>query len=207
MGRLTRYLALLICAGLLVVITPWKLAEAGTPVTLYQSFAGNMNFVATGGTLRSQSDAVNPCSLTPTNTSTSPLSGIPGTATITAAYLYWAGSGSAGDYTVTFDGSSITADRTFVENYNATYDFFSGFKDVTAQIAAKANPNVNYSFGGLAVDSGAPYCGVNAVLSGWGLLVVYEDAAEPLRVINVFDGFQYFRGSSVTLTPSNFRIP
>ncbi|MEL7298243.1 MAG: hypothetical protein AAGJ86_11320, partial [Pseudomonadota bacterium] len=30
---------------------------------------------------------------------------------------------------------------------------------------------------------------------------------EPLRVINVFDGFQIFRGGSITLTQSNFFVP
>src|SRR5690606_32618158 len=46
-----------------------------------------------------------------------------------------------------------------------------------------------------------------AVLAGWALVVVYENVSEPLRVINIFDGFQFFRGSRIDLTASNFQIP
>ena len=45
------------------------------------------------------------------------------------------------------------------------------------------------------------------MVAGWGVVVIYQRAAEPLRAINVFDGLQYFRGSSVTLTPDGFRVP
>jgi len=204
--RLTRYMMFFMWAMVALGVTaPWQTAEAGVPITQYQSFAGNMNFTATGGTLRTQPDAVDACAVTNTNSAT--LSGIPVGATVTAAYLYWAGSGTTADYDVTLDGMAITADRTFTETFvlGQTLDFFSGFKDVTAQVAAKGNGT--YTFADLTVDAGAPYCNRSAVLSGWSLLVVYENASEPLRVINVFDGFQYFRGSALTLNPSNFVIP
>jgi len=203
---LTRYMMFFVWAMVtLGVIVPWQAADAGVPITQYQSFAGNVNFTATGGTLRTQPDAIDPCAVTNTNGAT--LSGIPLGATVTAAYLYWAGSGTTPDYNVTLDGVAITADRTFTETFilGQTLDFFSGFKDVTAQVAAKGNGL--YTFANLTVDTGAPYCARSAVLSGWNLLVVYENASEPLRVINVFDGFQYFRGSALTLNPSNFVIP
>lgn len=182
------------------------ISQAGVPVTLYQSFAGNMNFVETGGTLRSQPNSGNSCAVT--NSSSATLSGIPAGATITAAYLYWAGSGSTGDFSVTLDGSNLAADRTFTETFTAggtSYDFFSGFEDVTTLVAAKGNGS--YTFSNLSVNNGNPHCPVSAVLSGWSLLVIYEHAAEPLRVLNVFDGFQFFRGGSITLSPNNFLIP
>lgn len=202
---LTRYMMFFMWALTLGVFVPWQSAEAGVPVTIYQSFAGNMNFTATGGTLRTQPNTGDACAVTNSNSAT--LSGIPVGATITAAYLYWAGSGSTPDYNVTLDGVAISADRTFTETFTlgTDYDFFSGFEDVTAQVAAKGNGT--YTFANLTVNNGAPHCGVSAVLSGWSLLVIYESASEPLRVINVFDGFQYFRGSSLTLTPNNFVIP
>lgn len=183
---------------------------AGVPVTQYASFAGNINFTGTGGSLRTQSDAANPCTVT--NSGIGNLSGIPATATITAAYLYWAGSYDTGqgvppDYNVTLNGSNLSADRTFTEMFPYTNNlyFFSGFKDVTTIVASTGNGN--YTFNNLAVNSGFPHCNVSAVLSGWSLVVIYEDAAEPLRVINVYDGFQYYRGSQITLTPSNFLVP
>ncbi len=45
------------------------------------------------------------------------------------------------------------------------------------------------------------------MLSGWSLIVVYEDPAEDLRAVNLFDGFQFFRGNSLATTLSNFRVP
>ncbi|NJO13064.1 MAG: DUF11 domain-containing protein, partial [Gammaproteobacteria bacterium] len=67
--------------------------------------------------------------------------------------------------------------------------------------------NASFTFGGLTVTTGAPHCGSSAVLAGWGMVVIYERAAEPLRAINVFDGLEFFRGSSLTLTPDGFRVP
>jgi len=201
MRQLTGALALV--AAMLVT---WQSANAGVPITLYQSFAGDLDYIATGGTLRTQPNTGNACAVT--NSGSATLSGIPAGSTITAAYLYWAGSGSTPDNNVTFDGVAVSADRSFTETFTfggTNYDFFSGFEDVTAQVAAKGNGT--YTFANLAVNSGAPHCAVSAVISGWSLLVIYENTAEPLRVINVFDGFRFFRGSSITLTPNNFTIP
>jgi len=209
---MAKYFRILIAAILALCLA--ATSHAGTPISLYQSFGGYHNFVGTGGTLRTQPNTGNSCAVT--NSGSAPLSGIPGGSTITAAYLYWAGSYSpdAGstrttpDYTITFESQSLTADRSFTEtfNYNGTnYDFFSGFKDVTAIVASKGNGT--YSFADLSVNNATPHCSVSAVVSGWSLLVVYEHPGERLRMINVFDGFQYYRGSEITLIPSNFRVP
>ena len=71
----------------------WLLAPntSATPIALQQSFAGNLDFVVTGGTLRTQSNAGNACAVT-NGTVNASLSGIPVGATIRAAYLYWGGS-------------------------------------------------------------------------------------------------------------------
>ena len=76
---------------------------------------------------------------------------------------------------------------------------------MTSAVVAKGNGT--YSFGGLSVNYGTPHCSVQAVLAGWALVVVYEHASEDFRVVNVFDGFEYYRGSQITLIPSNFEIP
>ncbi len=204
--RLFAHIALSVWVLATGLFMPWHSAEAGVPVTIYQSFAGNMDFTATGGTLRTQSNTVNACTVT--NSNSAALSGIPVGSTISAAYLYWAGSGSTPDYNVTFDGVAVSADRTFTETFTLGRTFFSGFKNVTAQVAAKGNGT--YSFANLTVDNTdatAPYCSRQTVLSGWSLLVVYENTSEPLRVINVFDGLLYYQNSSLALTPNNFLIP
>src|SRR5262245_26033283 len=74
-------------------------------------YTGNVNFVATGGSLRAAENNVNPCSLNPT--SSQMLSGIPAGATIRAAYLYWGGSGATVDANVTLNGTGVTASQTF----------------------------------------------------------------------------------------------
>lgn len=184
------------------LIHPLALA---TNVTLYNSFAGNLNFVTAGGTLRTNVDGVDSCAVTSGSVSGS-VSGIPSGATITAAYLYWVGSGSTGDYAVTFNGTNVTADRTFTEAFfldPTTYDFFSGFKNVTSLVSG----NGSYSFSNLTVTNVTPYCEVSGVVAGWGLVVIYSHPSEDFRVVNVFDGLQQFRGSAITLHLSNFQIP
>ncbi len=200
---------------LLIVVSTSSMVAHATPVAFFQSFAGNINYQITGGTLRTQSNAGDACAVT-TGPVSATLSGIPGTATITAAYLYWAGSGPTPDNNVTFDGTAITADTTYIENFSVgpfSLDYFAGVRDVTTIVDTKAGgPNGTYSFNNLTVTNtdiggGGSYCATSAVLSGWGLIVIYEDASEDLRVVNLFDGLQAFRGSSITLTPSNFVIP
>ena len=176
------------------------------PVSFYQSFAGYINFQMTGASLRSQPNGGGTAACQVNGSADADLISIPAGATIQSAYLYWAGSGSTADNQVTFQGVTINASRTFSEtfNYNGTdYDFFSGFADVTALVTG----NGTYTLSDLTVHTGSPHCGVSAVLSGWSLMVIYAHPGEPLRVINLYDGFRYFQNSQITLNPSNFQIP
>lgn len=201
-ARVTAWLLLTLFASASVWADP-------VSVTPNLTFAGNVDFTVTAGSLRTQSNAGNACAVGASDTQT--LAGIPAGSTITAAYLYWAGSGPNMDSTVTFNGSTVSADRTFTDNYSIggiSLDFFSGFADVTSIVSG----NGSYTFSDLTVTNtnlpdGGTYCTNAAVLAGWGLAVVYENPAEPLRVINLFDGFQPFRGSQIQLTPSNFVVP
>ncbi len=172
------------------------------PITRSARFIGNIDFVTTGGSLRSS--ATNTCTVN--STSTAALSGIPSGSTIVAAYLYWGGSGPTVDPTVSFGGSNVTASRTFTTTFNnagTNFPYFGGFANVTSRVTG----NASFTFGGLTVNTGSPHCDSSAVVAGWGLVVIYSRAAEPLRAINVFDGLQYFRGSSITLTADGFRVP
>jgi uncharacterized repeat protein (TIGR01451 family) len=174
------------------------------PITRFARFTGNVNFVATGGSLRTQADTGDSCAIG--TTSSRALSGVPAGASIIAAYLYWGGSGSNVDSSVTLNGNTVTASRTFQAVYdNAGTDlpFFGGFADVTNRVSG----NGTFTFGGLTINTGAPHCAVAAVQGGWGLIAIYGSPSERLRAINVFDGLQYFRGSALTLTPNGFRVP
>jgi uncharacterized repeat protein (TIGR01451 family) len=170
----------------------------------YVRETGRVNFVTTGGSLRNSS--TNTCSVT--GSSTTMLSGVPtvGTTTIVGAYLYWGGSGSL-DSTVTFNGSTVTAQRTFSTTYSGvspSLPFFGAMASIPANLV---NVNANNTFTNLTVNVGSPHCDVSAVVSGWSLIVVYSNPNERVRAVNLYDGLDWFRGSSVTLSPAGFRVP
>jgi uncharacterized repeat protein (TIGR01451 family) len=185
-------------------------ARADTPIALFQSFRGNLNFTGTEETLRVK-DNSKPCSLVSSSTGIyAALSGIPKGATIKSAQLYWAGSGTSPDYTVTFDGVSITAPtaRQYVATAaanNTTYTYFSGAADVTNQVAKKGNGT--YTFSGLRVSIGEPWCSVQAVVGGFSLVVIYSHPDEPFRMLNLYEGFKDFRDTSLSISLSGFNVP
>ncbi|HUQ10318.1 MAG TPA: hypothetical protein VM146_08370 [Steroidobacteraceae bacterium] len=163
-----------------------------------------MNFVTTGGSLRNS--ATNTCTVT--GSSTTALTGLPtvGTTTIVGAYLYWGGSGSL-DSSVTFNGSTVTAQRTFATTYSGVSPSLPFFGAMAAIPANLVNVNANNTFTGLTVNTVSPHCDVSAVVSGWSLIVIYSNPNERVRAVNLYDGLDWFRGSSVTLNPAGFRVP
>jgi MSHA biogenesis protein MshQ len=195
------------CLFLLLALMT-SVARADTPLTLFKTFTGNVNFTGTVATNRYNSFFSN-CAVYGSNTALSvALAGIPSSATVLSAQLYWAASGDTPDYTVGFESGTVTSTR--ARSYTSSsigggFDYFSGAVDVTPQVIARRNGN--YQFYGLAADNGSPYCGSQAVLSGFSLLVVYSDASQPYRTLNLYEGFQYFRNTSYTTTMTGFRIP
>jgi uncharacterized repeat protein (TIGR01451 family) len=172
-------------------------ARADTPVTLFKTISGNVTFAGTQNTRRTTVNgaAAGACADTPISAT---LAGIPATATILSAQLYWASSG-ASDTTVNFDGTTLTApaSRQYISNAGAYY--YGNAADVTAQVSARRNGS--YAFSGLAVANGTKYCG------GFALLVVYSDPGEQSRVLNLYEGFQAIQGGGITFTMNNFRLP
>jgi uncharacterized repeat protein (TIGR01451 family) len=207
-AHLPRFLGVL----LLLVSSVWNSsgAQIQTPIARSNRMIGNINFVATGGSLRTQADGSNSCTVG--TSSTQNLSGIPAGTTVVAAYLYWGGSATTNagsiviDSSVIFRGATVNAARTFTASYNnagTQLPYFGAVADVTSLV----NGNGSYTFSGLTVNNAAPHCAVAAVAGGWGLVVIYQGASERLRAINIFDGLQFFRGSAVSLTPDGFRVP
>ena len=183
-------------------------ACADTPLTLFKTWTGNVNFTGTVVTNRNNF-FFSPCSVYGSNTTLSvALAGIPASATVLSAQLYWAGSGDTPDYTVGFESGNVTSTRArsyTSSSVGSNYDYFSGAADVTAQVVARRNGN--YQFYGLTADTGSPYCAAQAVVSGFALLVVYSDASQPYRVLNLYEGFQYYRNNGFSTTMSGFRVP
>jgi hypothetical protein len=202
--------------GLLILLLAFAGGEAlaqtvDVPVSRSARFTGKINFVTTGGSLRTQPNTVDACAVGTTSSGT--LSGIPAGTTVVAAYLYWGGSAtttSGGaivvDSTVRLNGTNVTASRTFTGRYDNGGTLFPYFGAV-ADVSSLVTGNGTYTFRNLTVNTGAPHCASQAVLAGWGLVVIYQGTNERLRAINIFDGLQFFRGSSLTLTPDGFRTP
>ncbi|WP_371185710.1 hypothetical protein [Thalassotalea maritima] len=196
-----------------------QLVHARTPVELRDelSWAGHGNFIGTGGTFRDiiQGADAGCAFLADDAISTGTLYGMPNGATVAKAHLTWAASGPANDYDVTFNGVNVSADfgrRYVYENTAENISFYSGSKDVTQQVSAAigtANGGTyNFSFAGLTIEhTDTNYCNGGRAFGGWSLIVIYELASEPLRLVNVFEGFDSFWGSSLLLQPKNFRVP
>jgi uncharacterized repeat protein (TIGR01451 family) len=190
------------CAIIALSVVP--LAASAQPITRFARFTGTINFVATGGSLRTQPNTGDSCAVGASGTQT--LSGIPAGASIVAAYLYWGGSGAAVDANVTLNGQGVAAQRTFTATFNnggTNFPYFGGFADITNRITG----NGALTFSNLTVTTGAPHCGSSAVVAGWSVVAIYGSPDERLRAVNVFDGLEFFRGSSLTLNPDGFRIP
>jgi uncharacterized repeat protein (TIGR01451 family) len=180
-------------------------AASAQTVSFFWRDTGHINFTTTGGSLRNAANTTNACTLN--TTSSQALTGIPAGRTVDHVFLYWGASGNTVDSSVTLNGVTVNASRTFQKTFNngTAYNFFGAFADITS--LGIVTGNATYTFGGLTVATGTPWCGSEAVVGGWSLIVVYKDPAERLRAINLYDGLDYFYGSAVTQTPGGFRIP
>lgn len=177
-------------------------ARADTPLALWKSFDGNINFTGTQASLRTGSNTSGtPCAVLAPSTVRSANLVLPANAVVVSAQLYWAGSGTP-DSTVTFQNTEITATRRFTSaTIGNGFDYFGAAADVTNLVKTGGT----YNFSGLTVASGAPWCGSQGVVGGFSLLVVYKLATEPLRVLNIYEGFQALRNTQATVTANNFR--
>ncbi|MEW6371676.1 MAG: DUF11 domain-containing protein [Pseudomonadota bacterium] len=201
-GMLLRAPVLLLALALLGLCAP---AHADTPISLWKSFNGSVNFTGTQVTLRTRSNAVDACAVAPSTSNRSAELTLPAGATVLSAQLYWAGSGPA-DNSVSFEGKAVTAARRYSSaTVGNGMNYFGGAADVTATVKAKGAGN--YRFSGLTVSTGRPWCASQAVLGGFSLLVVYAHPNEPERVLNLYEGFRYVQNGEITFTATNFRWP
>jgi hypothetical protein len=176
---------------------------ANDPLTLFKGFDGEYDYTSTGGTLRTQSNGVNACTITTSssNTLTSP---IPNTGTVEAAYLYWAHSSFNRDEQVIFEGQTVNA--SFVYQTTLTNRNFYGYvSDVTSLVQGITNISTNvFDFSGLSIDTSNTYCGSATVLGGWSLMVFYEDPNLPAVNINLYQGFDGLSNEGTSFTLDSF---
>ena len=178
-------------------------AQADTAIKLWKAFDGRVNFTGTQVSLRTKSNSNGACTVASSSTNRTAKLTLPVGATVLSAQLYWAGSGTS-DSTVTFEGKSVTAGRKYTSStVGGGLNYFGGAADVTSVVKAKGSGT--YTFSGLTVSIGNPWCASQAVLGGFSLLVVYAHPTEPERVLNLYEGFRYVQNSEVVVSASNFR--
>ena len=193
----------------LLLLLAGAVARADTTVQQYTSFRGQVNFTGTVETMRTRdntSSSTSACSIT--DSISAKLTGVPTGATILSAQLYWTGSGSTADYSVVFDTVRVDATRQYSSRTVGNgMNYFSGAADVTARVRNKLNPNTTYTFSGLSINNGSPWCASQGVVGGFALLVVYSHPNEPFRLLNLYEGFQYFQNNGFTINLGNFNVP
>lgn len=202
----TAFQALLRCACvvLLLLVAP---ARADTAMSLYKSFSGNVNFAGTQVTIRDKASNASPCRVSADSVVQSASLGLPSLATVVSAQLYWAGSGSP-DTAVAMNGKTVDADAKRVYTSGTIgggLDYFSAAADVTEQVRLKGSGT--YTFSGLRVSNGRPWCDRSAVMGGYALVVVYSHWNETYRALNLYEGFRAMLDSEVKLDMANFRVP
>ncbi|EAT12005.1 hypothetical protein HF888_11520 [Bermanella marisrubri] len=194
-----------LCFVVLAIFTKQALAE--TPISLKQSFAGNLSFTVTGASFRPRSNNTGNGACFTNSSASASIGDVPSGANVIAAYLFWAGSG-APDYQVTLNGQTVSADFSSRHTYelDSNRRFFGGSADITSNIN---NPNRSYTLRNLSIEDDDNYCDTETVLGAWAIAIIYETPAEEFRVVNVYEGFQAFSGSTppLTLIPSNFKLP
>ena len=174
---------------LLNVLLLFSCSIFGQDISLFQQFNGRYDFVFVGNTLNPIENSFQniPAVYTTSSANLNLNSGD----IIEKAYLYWAGCGT-GDFDVKLNGQTVTPDRTFSLQRvvsNLVFDYFSAFKDVTAQVQATGNGT--YTISDLDVSSFIELHAQRSTnFAGWALIVVYKNTNLSLNQLNVYDGMQ-----------------
>jgi len=182
-------------------------ARADTAMYLYKSFTGTVNFAGTQVTIRDRGSNASACSVYGEKVGQSATLTLPSGASVVSAQLYWAGSGST-DSSVVMNSKTVTAPsgRIYTSaTIGGGFNYFSAAADVTDIVKLKGGGT--YTFSGLKVSSGSPWCDRSAVLGGYALVVIYTQKDETYRTLNLYEGFRAMLNSEVRLDMANFRVP
>ncbi|MGW9685648.1 beta strand repeat-containing protein [Flagellimonas sp. 2504JD1-5] len=173
-------------------------------LSLYDDFQGNFDYVLTGGTLRTNDDATDPCSITTTSSGNLTTILPPTGKTIKKAYLYWAHSSTVLDQNVTLEGQAVNADLVYGA-LTLGVQFYGYIADVTNIVTDLTDPwGETYDFTDLTVDNTGTYCSSTVVLGAWSLMIFYEDFSLPTSTINLYYGFDATQNSGTSFTLDNF---
>ena len=131
---------------------------------------------------------------------------LPSGAVVIGAYLYWAGTRSAGpDTAITFDGPNgsthaVNSTQTFVAN-----GAYQAVGNVTSFVFAQGAGT--YRVSDVDIDS---FNNVddNALFAGWWLTVLYKREADPVRFLGIYDGLDFMSTNiGFDLNVTGLRVP
>lgn len=159
----------------------------GQDIELFQQFNGRYDYLAFGNTLNT-GENTDPNAVCEILTESSADLFLGPNQTLIGAYIYWAGSGS-GDFEVTLNGTTITAERTFSHELSDQFVYFAAYADITALVAVTGNGTYTLSDLTPEVDP-LTYCSNTTNFGGWAINVIYEDPALPLNQVSLFDGME-----------------
>ena len=195
----------------LICILTLHYSNAQSLISSYADETGSIDFQLTSGTFRTQPSTSN-------SNASSLRTWAEGTMTLPVdmelkfAYLYWAGSGATPDNTVTFEGQSITATRTFNDNRMVAgygLDYFGGFADVTTLVETVQTPGTahTYTMEDLTVDNTGNYYNYQATVATWTLVAVYRapSITEDYKIV-IYDGLECFHNSSGVNSSATFTL-
>ena len=172
-------------------------------IEIYKQFNGRFDYTAIGNTLNPFENNIVRDFCFPLESSAATLN-LPPNATITAAYLYWAGSGN-GDTSITLNELPVEADETYTVDYDeglSILTYFSCFADITELIVSEGN--TLYEFSDLDITDDLVdfprFCGSRTNFAGWSIYIIYEDDNLPLNQINLYQGLEIINRNNQTKT-------
>lgn len=178
------------------------------PLSLYEQFAGYIDYTSSGGSFRTADNATDPCAIASTSSGTL-VTNIPATSTIQKAYLYWAHSSYVIDDNITFEGQSVTADIIYESGLSTGtprtfYGYVSDVTSIIQGIGAANLPSTTFDVEDLTIDTSANFCNSATVLGGWSLMIFYEDVSLPAANINLYLGFDGLSNAGTSFTLDAF---
>ena len=198
MKRFYRFLTVLIA-----LVSICNTLNAQSTIDFYQEFNGGVDMITTAGTFRDKNNTTNDDAASLRRTAYGDLT-IPSAAQVEAAFLYWAGSGAQADNNVVFDGSNVSATRTFSDtrmNPDFSINYFGGFADVTSIVQAQApGTTKTYEMKNLKVDTTGNYYNFQGTVAVWSMIVIYRspNITDDYKIV-LYDGLEIFYNGSANV--------
>jgi len=163
-------------------------------IELFEQFNGRYDYTAIGNTLNPFENNIDQSFCFPLESSSANLN-LPSSATVIAAYMYWAGSGT-GDTLVTLNGLEIEAEDTYTVDYvepiTGALTYFSCYANITDFIISEGNTSYELSDLDIteALTNSPRYCSNRTNFAGWSIYVIYQDDNLPLNQLNLYQGLE-----------------